>query len=323
MARTTTASTTRTPTHDGNEHLASLGSVELRARLLIEGLAAGLHRSPLRGLSLEFAEHRPYAPGDDLRHLDWKAYGKTDRLYLKRHHQETNVDLMLLVDTSGSMAYRSDNAPWSKYDAAITLVTALTLLALNQHDRAGIQTFGSLKPTQLPVSSSRSQWLRAAHTLEHDKPQPRHRNNDDPEPPKAEDLARAVTRLDAQLTRRSIVIILSDLFDEPDAIQRALARLRFAGHDVMLLQVIDPAERAFPFSTSSEFDGLEAEGKQPIDPALVAPAYRSIFEQHLTSITRAAAAMSFDHLLLETDRPMIPALRHALALRSSTAQRRG
>lgn len=315
------ADRTRSQHDASHEHLASLGSVELRARMLIEGISAGQHQSPLRGLSLEFAEHRPYTPGDDLRHLDWKAYAKTDRLYLKRHHQETNLDLMLVVDTSGSMAYRSQDVSWSKFDATVTLVAALSLLALDQHDRVGIQTFGGLEPAQLPVSSNRSQWRRATQLLEHRPPRAMRAAQDDAEIPKAETLALAINRLDAQLNRRSFVIVLSDLFDEPDAVQKALARLRFAGHDVMILQMIDPAERSFPFRRSTEFDGLEAEGKLPIDPTLIAPAYREVFEEHLKRIAHAAANLGFDHLLLETDQPLIPALRHVLAQRSSISRR--
>ncbi|MEQ9454889.1 MAG: DUF58 domain-containing protein [Phycisphaeraceae bacterium] len=301
------------------ENLAGLGTVELRARLLIEGLSVGQHRSPLRGLSLEFAEHRPYTPGDDLRHLDWKAYGKSDRLYLKRHHQETNVDLMLLVDASGSMAYRSEGAVWSKFTGASTLAVALAMLAHQQHDRSGFATFGQDSAHELGMSSARQQWRLTARVLDQAQPSSRA----PAEPSSADDLSKAVVRLGARLRRRSIVVILSDFFDDPTAIRSALARLKFAGHDVLLLQLIDPAERDFPFCRSTEFEGLEGEGRLPVEPAALRESYRRVFAEHLESLGRAAASLGFDHLTLATDEPLLPVLRECLSLRAGFASRRG
>ncbi|WP_428387750.1 DUF58 domain-containing protein [Mucisphaera sp.] len=330
MSQTAPTSPTRNPRAQdygpSAEELAALTSLELRARRLIEGLSVGIHQSPLRGLSLEFAEHRPYTPGDDLRHLDWKAYGKTDRLYLKRHHQETNADVMLLVDASGSMSYRSDKAPWTKFDAATTLAAAITLLATSQHDRAGVQIFGGTQPVELPLSSARGQWRRTTEQLNQTKPEPIPSPEDkapDTQANPTSDLTDAILRLDARLTRKSIVVILSDLFDDPDQIQKALARLRFAGHDTLLVQLIDPAERAFSFDRGANFAGLEGEGRLPIEPSAIARAYREAFEQHLTEITHRAAGFGFDHLILETHQPLLPVLRHCLAQRATIARRRG
>ena len=250
--------------------LARLGTLELRAKMIVEGVMSGMHRSPYHGFSIEFAQHRAYAPGDDLRHLDWKVYGRSDKLYLKQYEQETNLDLMLLVDASGSMAFGTRSfasaagtgvttspdgrVQWSKFDHATATAAAMSYMALRQGDRVGLNVFADKLVGGAERSGAQGQWRRIIDALStHPVNQPT-------------DFLRAIDQAMAKLTNRALFAIISDFYTDPAAIRTALARLRHRRHDAMLFQVVDEAEMTFGLDEVAPFEGFEGEGRLRIDP---------------------------------------------------------
>jgi uncharacterized protein (DUF58 family) len=305
--------------------LAAIGSLELRARLLVEGMMTGMHRSPYQGYSVEFAQHRQYAPGDDIRHLDWKVFGRTDKLYLKQYQKETNLDLVLLVDCSGSMAYSSQgrrgSAQWRKYDHAACIAAAMAYMALNQQDRVGLVLFSDRILSATRLSNSREHWHTVIEALLGGAPEP----VGDAVPgqeDRATDLARLFEQTLAKTRQRSILVLISDLLDEPQALERGLARVQHRGHDLMVLQTLDPAERTFPFRAPADFIGLEGEGRLGLDPAALRTAYLHALNEHQQKVQQIVRQFRFDHRLLDTSEPPGPALHAFLAHRATVVDQR-
>ncbi|MEM0915840.1 MAG: DUF58 domain-containing protein [Planctomycetota bacterium] len=313
--------------------LASLGSVELRARMIVEGLMQGMHRSPTQGVSVEFAQHRAYAAGDDTRFLDWKVFGKTDKLYLKQFQRETNLDLVVLIDRSGSMGYAGSNSKvetrnakadqWRKFDHGAAAAAAVSYLALTQQDRVSLFSFAEHLEQVTRYSSRRDHWRAIAAALDAmELTDPRKMTKGmradllEAVPGRA-DMGKVIDELIAKLNRRSLVVIVSDFLDDTAGLERGLARLHYRRHDAVLLQVLDPAELTFPFRDSSEFDGLEAEGRLPVDPQALRKAYVDALEAHLESLETLTRKFTFDHVVLNTSEPIGPALSHYLAYRAS------
>lgn len=315
--------------------LAAIGPIDLRARMIVEGMMTGMHRSPMEGVSVEFAQHRQYTPGDDTRFLDWKVYGKTDKLYLKQYQKETNLDMVVLVDASGSMRYSSTRglvatgspraAPglsWSKFDHAASLAAAMCHVALRQQDRASVVLFSDGIKTATRLSNSHSHWrsivdaLHSVETLEQAEPGTLH-TGDEPAPGRT-NLARVFDQAVARLSRRSLVVLISDLFDDAQVIERGLARLKFRRHDVIILQTLDPAELDFPFRGPSQFMGLESEGRMNLDPQALRRAYLDALQRHTDQVEQLARRFRFDYMLLNTSEPMGPALSRFMAKRSAT-----
>lgn len=290
---------------------------------------SGQHRSPQQGISVEFAQHRQYTPGDDTRFLDWKIYGKTDKLYLKQYQQETNLDLVVLLDCSGSMGYSSRrlaDAPkvsgpleWTKWDHASVTAAAMANLALRQQDRVSLTLFADDIVAGSRLSNAQNHWKTIAQLLH--RAELVKEENDDPVPidntHTHTDLEQIVDRTVARLTRRSLVVLISDLFDDPAHLEKGLARLHHRNHDVVILQVMDPAELDFDFRNASEFIGLEGEGRLPLDPAALRNAYLDVVQNHLHGIERVARKFDYDYLLLKTNEPLGPPLSHFLARRSA------
>lgn len=316
--------------------LAAVGSLELRARMIVEGLMTGMHRSPYQGFSVEFAQHRQYAPGDDIRHLDWKVFGRSDKLYLKQYQKETNLDLVILVDVSGSMAYSSVSGKttsaqtgesgsgkptWRKYDHAACLAAAMAYLALHQQDRVGLVLFADNTRAATRLSNSHDHWRAIVEALvqhdPHEITDPQQDGDDKPT-----DLGRIFDQTLAKLQRRSIIVLISDLFDDPASLEHGLARLHHRRHDLLVMQTLDPAELNFPFRSPSDFLGLEGEGKLGLDPAALRKAYLDVMQQHLSAIEQVTRRFRFDHLMLDTSQPVGPPLSHFLARRSALAGRR-
>jgi uncharacterized protein (DUF58 family) len=336
--------------------LAAVGSVELRARMAVEGLMTGMHKSPMHGISVEFAQHRPYTPGDEPRFIDWKVYAKTDKLYLKQFQKETNLDLVVMVDVSGSMGYGSSSGqvakwssgqagqlgnnrghrsatralghsatgtPWTKFDHAATVAAAMSYLALQQQDRVGLYLFDEQIERATRLSNARDHWRAIAEVLEGATlakavDQPDHAAFDQTEEGRARPhMAGVFDNIVAKLARRSLVVIVSDLFDDPALLEQALARLHHRRHDVIVMQTLDPAELQFPFRSPSEFIGLEGEGRLPLDPASLRDAYLEAINEHLREVERIARQFHFDHLLLNTSQPLGPPLSHFLADRAA------
>ncbi|NVJ05510.1 DUF58 domain-containing protein [Myxococcus sp. AM001] len=267
--------------------LARLQGVKLRARAVMEGVLSGLHKSPHQGQSVEFAEHKEYAPGDELRHLDWKAYGKFDKYYVKRFEHETNLRAVMVVDASASMGYRS--GALSKLDVATTLAGALCYLLVRQQDAAGLALMAGGKWKDVPPRASAGHLNVLLDTLEHTTPTG------------ATDLGSAADHLAEVLPRRSSVIVLSDLLDEnQDALRRILA-LRQRKNDVSVFHLVDPAELTFPFDDPTLFIDMEGQGRIEVNPREIKESYLEEFNGFLASVKAACAEADVDYDLVRTD----------------------
>lgn len=318
--------------------LASVASLELRARMIVEGLMTGMHRSPYYGYSVEFAQHRQYAPGDDLRHLDWKVYGRSDKLYLKQYQKETNLDLAILVDVSGSMAFGSDLGSrtaeaaragvWRKYDYAATIAAVLAHLALKQQDRVAVALFANELRNATRSSNSHGHWRSIVEMLASEQVDAIESDASLGEATAAQvesratSLARMFDQVAARLTQRSLILLISDLFDDASALERGLARVHYRRHDLIVMQVLDHAELTFPYRSPSEFLGLEGEGKLPLDPAALRRAYLDALNEHLTAVQEITRRFGFDYQKVDTAEPLGPVLSHFLARRAALVDKR-
>jgi uncharacterized protein (DUF58 family) len=289
--------------------LSKLTGLELKARLIVEGYVAGLHKSPYSGFSVEFAEHREYAPGDDVRYVDWKVFGKTDRFYLKRFEEETNFACHILLDASESMRYRSEHAAVSKLEYAKYIAAALCHLVVRQQDAAGLAIFNTQVTQILRPSSQPTHLKQLCHVMEQTVPQ-----GETSLGPIFHDLAE-------RIHKRGLVIILSDLFDDLGSLVSGLKHFRHRRHDVSVLQVIDPAEQDFPFDDPTRFRGLEGLPEQTAEPRGLRSAYQAEFERFLREVRRACGDVQMDYSLLRTDQPLDTALRSVLTRRMLRAGR--
>src|SRR5258708_5784282 len=224
--------------------LARISSLDLRARLIVEGLMTGMHRSPYQGISVEFAQHRPYVSGDDIRHVDWKVFGKTDKIYLKQYQEETNLHLICIVDASESMGFGTvgkglgfggqGSEVWTKFDHSTAIAASLSYMAIQQQDSVGLAIFDQELKRFFKPSNSRGQWKVVTHELQI---VPRLRKTN---------MGKVLDQLAEKLTHRSLVVLLSDFFDDSVGLEKALRHLRYKKHELMLFQILDPAEIEFP-----------------------------------------------------------------------------
>ncbi|MEK7732316.1 MAG: DUF58 domain-containing protein, partial [Planctomycetota bacterium] len=234
--------------------LAKISGLELRARLIVEGFFSGIHHSPQRGLSVEFADHRAYTQGDDLRHIDWKVFGKTDKYFIKEYEQETNLNLMLVVDCSESMSYRSANEGMTKHEYATAVAAAVAYLTLQQQDSVGLTLFDEHLTHFLRPSNNAHHWKTLVHELAGKTG------------PAKTSIGRVLAELAERLNHRLLIILISDLFDAPAAILKGLKHLRYRRHEVIVWNLWDPAELTLPFSWPTMFNGLESTGRLLTDP---------------------------------------------------------
>jgi len=283
--------------------LARLKGLELKARLIVEGYVAGMHRSPYHGFSVEFAEHREYAPGDDLRYVDWKVFAKSDRYYLKQYEEETNFSCYLLLDTSESMRYRSEHAAVSKLEYAQYVAAAIAYLIVQQRDAVGLATFDTGVNHFVSCSNQPSRLKQLFHTMDETAPA-----GETAIGPILHDLA-------GRIKRRGLVILISDMFDDLDSLTLGLKHFRHRRHDVSLMQVIDPAEQDFPFDHPTRFKGLEGEPEQLTEPRALKRAYHDEFERFLRQLRRSCRDLDMEHVLLRTDQPLDLALKSFLTRR--------
>jgi len=289
--------------------LARLDGLELQARQIVEGYVAGLHKSPYHGFSVEFAEHREYAPGDDLRYVDWKVFGKTDRFYLKQYEEETNFACYLLLDTSESMLYRSESAPCTKLQYAQFVAASLSYLVLKQQDAVGLATFDNGIKNFIRATSQPSHLKQLCHVMEQTPAA-----GETSMGPIFHDLAERVKK-------RGLIVIISDFFDDVASILMGLKHFRHRRHEVLIIQVIDPAEQDFPFRDPTLFKGLENGPETMTDPRSLKAAYQREFESFLTDLRRGCRELRMDHLLLRTDEPLDLALSSFLAGRANRIRR--
>jgi uncharacterized protein (DUF58 family) len=281
--------------------LAKVGSLELQARLIVEGYLSGMHKSPYHGFSVEFAQHREYVPGDDIKHVDWKVYGRTGRFFLKQYEEETNLVCWLLLDTSESMRYGS--GPVTKYDYACMSAAALAYLTLHQQDSVGFVTFDNQVRNFLRPSSQPSHLKEIVTRMNRGQPREKTR------------LAPIFHDLAERLNRRAIVVLLSDLFDEPADLLAGLQHLRYKRHEVVVLHLLDPAELEFPFQEATLFRGLEEFPELLTDPRSLRQGYLEQLATFLTEVQRGCRSQNIDYVQLRTDADLGVALSGYLAHR--------
>jgi len=272
------------------EVLQKLGDLELVAREVVEGLRVGSHRSPLRGFSTEFAHHRQYVPGDSLRTIDWRVYGRSDRYYTKLYEAETNFDCHVLIDSSSSMTYGSGKV--SKLEYAKFLGASLAYLVLKQRDSVGLSLFDSEIRAYLPPRSTMGVLLEMDRLLRETEPTPKTA------------IAKQLHDVALMMKRRSFVIVLSDFLSEADDVLAGLEHLRFAGHNVMVLHTMDPHELEFPFEGTWQFDGLEGEEPLITQPERIKEDYLSNLNEYLTTFRDGCMASQVDYALVDTSRPL-------------------
>jgi uncharacterized protein (DUF58 family) len=289
--------------------LAELQGLELKARLIVEGYVSGLHKSPYHGFSIEFAEHREYVQGDDLRYVDWKVFGKSDRYYLKQYEEETNFACYFLLDTSESMLYRSEKAPVTKLAYSQYVCAALSYLILKQQDAVGLATFDNAVRNFVRAGSHPSHLKQVCHVMDIAGAK-----GETSMGPIFHDLAE-------RIKKRGLGVILSDLYDDVPSLMLGLKHLRHRRHEVLVLQVIDPAEQDFPFQDPTLFRGLEGLPEQLTEPRSLRTAYQREFEAFLKSIRRGCRDLHMDYTLLRTDQPLDVALRTFLSGRASHMHR--
>jgi uncharacterized protein (DUF58 family) len=283
--------------------LSKLSTLLLRARYVVEGLISGVHTSPYKGFSVEFSEHRQYVPGDEIRHIDWKAYAKFDRYYIKEYEEETNLRCYLLVDASASMNYRSQGV--SKFDYACYLAAALAYIMLNQQDLVGLVTFSHGIQRQLPPRSSPGHLRAVVDSLEQTTPAG------------DTDLGRTLHHIASQLRRRGLVIVLSDLLDEPLEVMQGLRHLRYQKHEVLVFHVLDDDEITFPFTQLTQFEDLEDETRVITDPRAIAADYQEQMQQFIKEYETMCRRQSIDYTLFNTQTPLDKGLLKYLAWRGA------
>lgn len=282
--------------------LSRLSTMELRARVVVEGFIAGLHQSPYRGFSVEFAEYRQYTPGDDIRHIDWKAYARTDRYYVKEFEEETNLHCFILLDRSASMGYRSSGV--SKLEYGSYLAAALAYFIARQRDGVGLVTFDRQVVDFLPARSKTAHIHALLSTLEHLSPG------------EETDMGKPLHELAETIARRGMIILISDLIDEPEQTLDALRHFRFKGHDIIVFQIVDPDEVTFPFTDSTRFEDAETGERLAVVPSLIRDRYIEAFKAFLEQNRTGCAKLRVDYTLLNTVDPLDYALFAYLAKRS-------
>ena len=272
------------------EALQKLGDLELIAREIVEGLRVGSHRSQLRGFSTEFAHHRQYSPGDALRTIDWRVYGRTEKYYTKLYEAETNYDCYLLMDASASMNYSSGKV--SKLEYAKFLAAGLAYIVLKQRDSVGLSIFDSEVQAYLPPRSTMGILLQMEKLLREVKPTPK------------STVGKQLHDIALMLKRRSFVVVLSDLLSDVDEVLSGLDHLRFDGHNVIVLHTLDPYELQFPFKGAWQFDGLEGEEPLITQADRIQEDYLNSFNEYLDALQKGCIASHIDYHKVNTSRPL-------------------
>lgn len=301
------------------ETLAQLAPFELRARMLVDGLGSGLHASPRHGQAVEFSEHRPYVPGESLRHLDWKVFGRSDRLVLKRYEQETDLDVMILVDASASMRFGSlpvksgwggtdagrTALQWTKFDCAAAIAVALAHLCLEQRDRVGMVAYADDVRAQVKRAGSHGQWRSIVQALGAVRVDG------------VADPARAMDQVIATLNARSLFFVLSDFMHPTESLRDALAKAKFRGHDVVLARILDRQEIRFPLEGLRRFEDMEAGAPLEADADVVRQAYLAELRAFDGALERMVRGFSFDLICLDSHDSVGPGLSAMLARREA------
>jgi len=270
--------------------LQKVGPLELVAREVVEGLHVGMHKSPLHGFSTEFSHHRQYVPGDALRHLDWRVYGRTERYYLKLFEAETNFTANLLLDASSSMHYRSGNV--SKLEYAKFMAASMAYLCVKQRDSVGLAIFDNELRSYIEPKMTMGVVRTIAEELEKVEPQPR------------TNVSALLHEFARRIPRRGFVMLFSDLFDHVGEFIQGIDHLRFQGHNIAVFHILDPYELQFPFDGSCKFKGLELDGEVVTQPKRIRAAYLAELRKFIDEIRRACERSHVDYVLVDTSRPV-------------------
>lgn len=290
--------------------LGKVARLDLRARLVVEGFVTGLHKSPFRGFSVEFAQHREYVPGDDLRYLDWKIFGKSDRFVIKQFEEETNLRAHLFLDQSESMNYAHEGG-MSKFDYAATAVASLAFMIQQQQDAVSLSLFDDKVCRQIPPSNTRAGLANVFAALE--QAQTRKQKTK---------VGGVLHELASQLRQRGMVLVFSDLFDAPEQVLRGLRDLAQRGHDVVVFHVLDRDEVEFPFERMTLFQGLEQLPELLVDPKSLRDAYLAEIEAFAAAIKKGCLQSRIDYVRVRNDAPLDVALTSYLTARAARRKRR-
>ena len=279
--------------------LARIGNLELVSRSVVDGFINGLHRSPYFGASVDFAEHRGYVPGDDIRRVDWRLFARTDRFYIKEYEADSNSNFAVLLDVSRSMGFGSEGM--SKLDYGRMLAGCLTYLVHRQRDRVGLVAFDHDIVEFVPPSAKHMDV--SLHVLDRLKPS------------QPGSLRAPMNKIAEHFGRRGVLVLISDLYEEPDAIMEAVGPLRFRGHDIIVFHLLDRAELDFEYADPSAFEDLESGEQIPIVPEALRDQYRQLVQAHVTALTERCSANRIDYTLVNTSSPLDYALFNYLSAR--------
>jgi uncharacterized protein (DUF58 family) len=285
--------------------LARVGNLEFVAKSVVDGVINGLHRSPFFGASVDFAEHRGYVPGDDIRRVDWKVFARTDKYFLKEFEADSNANFSVLLDVSKSMAF---GERLSKLDYAKTLAACLTYLVHTQRDRVGLATFDHAVVDHVPPSAKHLDVV--LHTIDRARAE------------RPGDIGPPLKKLAEHFGRRGIVVVVSDFYAEPDAIFEAVTPIRFRGNDVILFHVLDPVEVDFPFTDPSAFEDIESGDQLPVVPEAFGDRYRALVKAHVDELSQRSATQGMDYQMLLTSVPLDFALFQFLSFRDGRTRTR-
>ena len=289
------------------EAIRRISRLDLRARHIVEGFLAGMHRSPYFGQSIEFLQHREYSWGDDLRHVDWKVWAKQDRFYVKQYEEETNLRATLMVDVSGSMRYGSGHL--NKYEYGATIAASLAYLLLRQQDAVGCVAFDDSPRSVVPQRTKRTHLDSIIQALDVSAPKNK------------TDLSRVLGTVAETYPRRGLVVLISDLLADREGLFRGLRLLRSRGHDVMVFHVMDDDELDFPFNGPVRFEGLELPSRLSCNPRALRAGYLAAVSDYLEEVRRGCVRHSTDYALLRTSQPLDAALVSYLSKRLSANRR--
>lgn len=284
--------------------------LDVRARLVVEGFITGQHRSPYHGFAVEFATHREYSPGDDLRHIDWKVWSRSDRLYIKEYEEETNLKCTILLDASKSMKYgaqqhprNGENLTWRKFDYAATAAASLAYLLQQQQDAVGLVSFTTKVQKNLPASSHPNHLKLMLHEL------------DQMQPDEKTDVATVFPELARQIRRRGMIVLLSDLFMPIETLNESLKQFRLRRHEVIVFHLMDNDELTFPFEDNTLFRGLEDPIQLHTEPRALKRSYLEAVERFLTGVRKTCASAGVDYVLMNTKDPLDAVLGSYLTFR--------
>jgi uncharacterized protein (DUF58 family) len=292
--------------------LARLKNLSLIARGVVEGYVSGLHSSPYKGFSSEFADHREYSPGDNTRHLDWRALGRTDRLHIKQYEEETNLRAQILLDVSGSMAYRSGDGLTKQHYAAY-LVAMLTYLMTRQQDAVGLTLFDTSLRLDMPARSSARHLGDVLRRLEEFIPQTAATSSFVGQ---GTNIAQTLHQFAERFQRRCLIVLISDLYDDPQAVMQALGHFRYRKHEVIVFHVFDKAELEFPFRETATFLDMETGERLQVDPAYVREDYRREMTAMIDGYRRSCRDRNIEYVLTDTTVPYDFMLSRYLSKRS-------